>query len=62
MPQAGAIVYQDASAEALAGANRAKSLPRIAVAVPGATDLDFARIVDTKEADAAPRPVPRRGR
>jgi len=56
--QAGAIVYQDVSAEAVAEANRAKALPRIAVEVRETADLDFARMVETKQHDAIPRAGP----
>jgi len=55
--QARAIVYQDISAEALAGAKQAKPLPRIAVAVPGSPDLDFGRLADST-AEAKPRAGP----
>jgi 2-furoate---CoA ligase len=50
-----AIVYQDISAAAIAAAPQAKRLPRIAVAVPGSPDLDFAGLVESKAADATPR-------
>jgi len=50
-----AIVYQDISAPALAGAQRARSLPRIAIGVAGSRDLDFAHLFDASAADAAPR-------
>ena len=53
--EARAIVYQEVSAEAVIGAKGAESLPRIAVAVSGAADLDFASLVKTKENDATPR-------
>jgi 2-furoate---CoA ligase len=53
--EARAIAYQDVSAPALAAAKRAKNLPRIAIGVGGATDLDFAQLVAAKTADAAPR-------
>ncbi len=53
--EARAVVYQDVSAQAVAGAKQATGLPRIAVAVPGSADLDFARLVEAKEDDAAPR-------
>ena len=53
--EARAIVYQDVSAQAVTGANGAESLPRIAVAVSGAADLDFASLVTTKAGDATPR-------
>jgi 2-furoate---CoA ligase len=50
-----AIVYQDVSARALAASKQARHLPRIAVAIPGSPDLDFARLVENKAADAKPR-------
>jgi len=51
-----AIIYQDVSAEAVAAAKHAKHFPRIAVAAPaGSSDLDFAHLLETKAADAAPR-------
>ena len=53
--EARAIVYQEISAPAVAAARKAKGLPRIAVAVPGSSDLDFARLVETAAADATPR-------
>ncbi len=53
--EARAIAYQDVSAPALAAAKRAKNLPRIAIGVGGAPDLDFAQLVAAKAADAAPR-------
>jgi 2-furoate---CoA ligase len=53
--EAKAIVYQDISAAAVAAAPQAKRLPRIAVAVPGSPDLDFAGLVESKAADATPR-------
>src|ERR1700683_2028805 len=43
-----AIVYQDVSAQALAASKQARHLPRIAVAIPGSPDLDFARLVENK--------------
>jgi 2-furoate---CoA ligase len=49
------IVYQDVSAAAAAGAKRAQSLPRIAVAVADSADLDFAHLVENSTADATPR-------
>jgi 2-furoate---CoA ligase len=53
--EATAIVYQDISAAAAAAAPQAKHLPRIAVAAPGSSDLDFAGLVESKAADATPR-------
>jgi len=53
--EARAIVYQDVSAPAVAAAKRAKGLPRIAIAVPGTQDFDFARLTETKAGDATPR-------
>ncbi len=53
--EARAIVYQDVSANAVAAAKEATGLRRIAVAVAGATDLPFARLTETKAADAVPR-------
>jgi 2-furoate---CoA ligase len=50
-----AIVYQDISAPALAGAQRARSLPRIAVGVADSRDIDFAHLLDASAADATPR-------
>src|SRR5579872_5793325 len=50
-----AIVYQDVSTAAAAGAKRAQTLPRIAVAAAGSADLDFARLVENSAADATPR-------
>jgi 2-furoate---CoA ligase len=53
-----AIAYQDISAPALAGAQRAQSLPRIAVDVAASRDLDFAQLLDADAADATPRANP----
>ena len=53
-----AIVYQDVSADALAGAEQAKRLPRIAVAVPGSSDLDFGQMVEHGAPEAKPRVGP----
>ncbi len=50
-----AIMYQDVSAPAIAGAKRAQSLPCVAVGVAGSRDLDFAHLVDDNAADANPR-------
>jgi 2-furoate---CoA ligase len=50
-----AIVYQAVSAQAVANARAAKDLPRIAVAVDGAPDLDFAQMVTAKSTGATPR-------
>ena len=53
--EARAIVYQDVSAPAVAAASNAKRLPRIAIAVPGSADPDFASLLENKAADATPR-------
>ena len=53
--EARAIVYQDVCAPAVAAAAHAQGLPRIAVAVAGSSDLDFADLVGGKTADATPR-------
>ena len=53
--EARAIAYQDVSAPAVTDAKRAAHMPRIAIAVAGTPDLDFAQLVATKAADAAPR-------
>src|SRR5437867_6801119 len=57
--EARAIVDQDISANAVAGAKQAKPLRRIAVAVPGTSDLDFARLAESGgAAEAKPRAGP----
>jgi 2-furoate---CoA ligase len=53
--EARAVVYQDVSAAAVTGAQQAKGLPRVAVAVPGTSDLDFADLLMMKDGDARPR-------
>ena len=53
-----AIVYEDISAPALAQAQRAQSLPRIAVGVASSRDLDFAQLLDIGAAEATPRANP----
>ncbi len=53
--EAAAVVYQDISAATVTAAPQARRLPRIAVAVPGSPDLDFAGLVESKAADATPR-------
>jgi 2-furoate---CoA ligase len=50
-----AIVYQDVSAQTVTAAKNAKHLPRIAVAVPGSPDPDFASLLKTKDGNATPR-------
>ncbi len=50
-----AIMYQDVSAPAIAGAKRAQSLPCVAIGVAGSRYLDFAHLVDDNAADANPR-------
>jgi 2-furoate---CoA ligase len=53
--QARALVYQDVSASAGAAATTAKRLPRIAIAVPGSADPDFASLAENRATDATPR-------
>ena len=53
--EARAVAYQDVSAAAIVGAKRAAHLPRIAISVTNAADLDFAQLAATKAADASPR-------
>ena len=53
--EARAVAYQDVSAAAIVGAKRAADLPRIAISVTNAADLDFAQLAATKAADASPR-------
>jgi 2-furoate---CoA ligase len=53
--EARAIIYQDISASALAAAQQAKYLHRIAVAVADPSDLDFAGLIAKESTAAKPR-------
>jgi 2-furoate---CoA ligase len=53
--EAHGIVYQDVSAPAVAAAEHAKPLRRIAVAVADSPDLDFARLIANETVAAEPR-------
>jgi 2-furoate---CoA ligase len=50
-----AIVFEDASAEAVAGSAAAQTLPRIALDTPAPGTLAFATLIDGHASDAAPR-------
>jgi 2-furoate---CoA ligase len=50
-----ALIFQDVSAEAVASAKAAATLPRIAVNCPTASAFDFGELVGTEAADATPR-------
>ncbi|MGA2998329.1 AMP-binding protein [Bradyrhizobium sp.] len=53
--EARAVVYQDASAQAIARSKRAPNLPRIAVGCDDAGAIDFARVASEPATDATPR-------
>src|ERR1700691_1289117 len=53
--EARAVVYQDVSAQAVAGSKRAPNLPRIAVGCDDAGAIDFARAASESAPDATPR-------
>jgi 2-furoate---CoA ligase len=50
-----ALIFQEVSAQAAAGARRAARLPRIAIDCPEASTIDFAELVGATAADATPR-------
>ena len=53
--EARAVVFQDVSADAVAGAAAAHHLPRVAVGSAADAAIDFAALVAAKAADATPR-------
>jgi 2-furoate---CoA ligase len=53
--EAKAVVYEAASAAAVAASPQAQSRAKIAVGIPGAPDLDFAALTRSRAADAAAR-------
>ncbi len=53
--EARAVVYQDVSAQAVAGSKRVASLTRVAVGREDAGAIDFARMASERAADATPR-------
>ena len=53
--EARAVVFQDVSAEAMAGATRARTLPRIAVGEVAGGSHRFADLLDAAPAAAVPR-------
>jgi 2-furoate---CoA ligase len=50
-----AVVFQDASADAVANAKGAASVPCIGIDAAAASTIDFAQLADAKAADATPR-------
>jgi 2-furoate---CoA ligase len=53
--QARAIVYQDVSADAVAGSARARALCRIAVGIPDGEAASFAQLIAGRATDVTPR-------
>jgi 2-furoate---CoA ligase len=50
-----AVVYEDASAEAVAGSKEARARRRIALGNPGTSEISFASLIERSAPDATPR-------